>query len=163
MNFNNNTGTQDPKTPTEFTKAQPPSMSGTLRPHLCVQRDDNTVVPLIAMDELPDSVVLKGVPIKLTVLEALKAHMELIPGDHRASGIRYQLDQPIGRQTVASEQGDDSGSDGFPTSAGSENSAQKGFTASDKKVNKNAKDTALVGTCPLFSRLPLPFVTSILT
>ena len=163
MNFHNNSKTLKPETPSEITKPQQPIMSKTLRPGLCVQRDDNTVVPLIAMDELPDSVVLKDVPIKLTLLEALKAHMELIPGDHRSSGIRYQLDRPISIQSVSSEQSDDSGSDGSPTSARSENSTQKGFTAPDKKGNKNAEDAPPVRTYLLFSYLALPFFTHILT
>ena len=170
MNLNTNTGTQNsgtqnsrtqnPKTPSEISKMQQAIMSRTLQPSLCIQRDDNTVVPLIAMDELPESVVLKGIPIKLTVLEALKAHMELIPGDHRASGIRYQLAQPISNQTVAGEQSDYSGSDSSPSSTNSGNSTQKGFTTSDKKGNKT---TVPVRTCPFFSCLALPFFTHILT
>ena len=163
MNFHNNTGTLKPETPSEITKPQQPIMAKILRPGLCVQRDDNTVVPLIAMDELPDSVILKGVPIKLTVLEALRAHMELIPGDHRPSGIRYELDHPISIQSVSSEQGGDSGSDGSPTSAGSQNSTQKVFIALDKKGNKNAEDTSPVRTDLLPSYLALLFLTHILT
>ena len=151
--MNTNTGVQTPTGPSESTKAQPAVTPKPLQPRLCVQRDDNTVVPLIAMDELPDSVVLKGVPSKLTVLEALKARMELITGDHPAHGVRYQLVQPINVQTVTSEQGDDSGSDGSPTSEGSESSPQKGFTAPDRKGNKNGKDKAHVRTHHLFSRL----------
>ena len=134
MNTNTNTGAQTPAAPSESTKAQQPAMSGLLRPRWCVQRDDNTVVPLIAIDELPLSILLKGVPSTLTVLEALKARMELITGDHPAHGIRYQLQQPINTHTAASEEGNDSGSDGSPRSEGSETSTQKGF---DKKGNKN--------------------------
>lgn len=146
MTTNTNTGSQTPEMHHESTKAQQPVTPEPLRPHFCVQRDNDTVVPLIAMDELPDSVVLKGVPTMLTVLEALKARMELIPGNHPARGLRYQLDQPLDGQTVASEQGDETGSDGSPTSDGSGSSPGKGFTASDKKGKKNAKDKALVRT-----------------
>lgn len=142
MNANTNPGVQTPTTPSpsESTKAQSSVMSESLRPRWCVQRNDNTVVPLIAMDELPDSVVLKGVPITLTVLEALKARMELITGDHPAHGLRYQLDQPINTQTVLNEEGNDSGSDDSPSSEGSESSTQKGNNAS--------KDKALVRAHP---------------
>lgn len=138
MNTNTNIGVQTPVTSSESAEALRSVTSEPLRPRWCVQRDDNTVVPLVAMDELPDSVVLKGVPITLTVLDALRARMELITGDHPAHGVRYQLDQPIITQTVANEEGDDSGSDGSPDSEGSESSTQKGFTASDNNGNKNA-------------------------
>ena len=145
MNANTNTGIQSPTTLSESIKAQSSVMSESLRPRWCVQRNDNTVVPLIAMDELPDSVVLKGVPTMLTVLEALKARMELITGDHPAHGVRYQLDQPINTHTVVNEESNDSGSDGSPTSERSESSTQKGLAASDMKGSKNAsKDEALV-------------------
>lgn len=153
MTTNTNSGVQTPATSSESTKAKQSVLPKSLQPRLCVQRDDNTVVPLVAMDELPDSVVLKGVPVKLTVLEALKARMELITGDHPAHGLRYELDQPIITQTAASERGDDSGSDGSPSSEGSESSTQKGFTSSDKKGNKNAKEQALVSTRLPFCRL----------
>ena len=109
------------------------------------------------MDELPDSIVLKGVPVKLTVLDALKAHMELIAGDYPAHGVRYQLDQPVNVASVASGQGDDSGSDSSPTSEGSEGSLQNTFTALDKKGNKNAKDKAPVRTQSPFMCLTFPF------
>ncbi len=140
MATHTNTGVQTPAKPVT---------SGSLRPHWCIQREDNTVVPLIAIDELPDSVVLKDVPTTLTVLEALKARMELITGDHPAHGVRYQLDQPI--KTLASDRGNDSGSDGSRSSEGTESSAQKGFTAPDK--NKNTKEQAPVSAHPSSSHL----------
>lgn len=152
MTTTTNNGVQAPAASSESTKTPVLAMPKPLQPRLCVQRDDNTVVPLVAMDELPDSVILKGVPVKLTVLDALKARMELITGDYPAHGIRYELDRPINTNSVASGQSDDSGSDGSPTE-GSGNSPQKTFTASDKKGNKNAKDKALVRTQSPFSRL----------
>lgn len=163
MTTNINSGVQSPAMSSESTKAKQSVLPESLNPRLCVQRDDNTVVPLVAMDELPESVVLKGVPVKLTVLEALKARMELITGDHPAHGLRYQLDQPIITQTTASERGDDSGSDGSPSSEGSETSTQKEFTAMDKKGNKNVKDKALVSTTYHLARLKLSFDVRILT
>lgn len=153
MTTNTNKGVQTPATSSESTKTPVLAMPKSLQPRLCVQRDDNTVVPLVAMDELPDSVILKGVPVKLTVLDALKARMELITGDYPAHGVRYELDRPINTHRVASGQSDDSGSDGSPTSEGSGSSPQKAFTASDKKGNKNAKDKALVRTQSPFNRL----------
>ena len=69
------------QTPSENAKAPQFAMES-LRPRWCIQRNGTTIVPLIAIDELPDSVLLKGVPIMLTLLEALKSHMELIPGEH---------------------------------------------------------------------------------
>lgn len=146
MNMNTNTTTAAPAltTPPESTNPQQAVMSESLRPRWCVQRDDSTVVPLIAMDELPESVLLKGVPATLTVLEALKARMELITGDHRAHGIRYQLDRSLNTQTDANEEGDESGSDGSRTSEGSESSTQKGSSASDNKGDKPSKGKALV-------------------
>lgn len=137
MNTNINTGGQTPGTSSESTKAQQSLVSGILRPRWCVQRDDNTVVPLIAVDELPESVILKGIPIRVTLLEALKARMELTNGEHPAHGIRYQLDQPINTQTIASEEGDNSGSDDSRVSKGSESSTQKGSSASNEKGTKN--------------------------
>lgn len=113
-------------------------MSGSLQPRWCVQRDANTVVPLIAIDELPDLVILKDVPMSLTILEALKARIELVTGDYPAHGIRYQLHQPINTRVVANDESDDSGSDSSPASEGSESSTQKGSPISDKKVNKDA-------------------------
>ena len=163
MTTNTNSGVQTPAMSSESMKAKQSVLPKSLQPRLCVQRDDNTVMPLVAMDELPDSVVLKGVPVKLTVLEALKARMELITGDHPAHGLRYQLDHPIITQTSASERSDDSGSEGSPSSEGSESSTQKGFTASDKKGNKNAKDKALVRTHLSFSSLTLSFDVRIIT
>ncbi|CAD6567035.1 MAG: hypothetical protein ASARMPRED_000474 [Alectoria sarmentosa] len=142
MNTNISNGVQTPVMSSESAEAPRSVALEPLRPRWCVQRDDNTVVPLVAMDELPDSIVLKGIPITLTVLDALRARMELITGDHPAHGVRYQLDQPINTQTVANEEGDDSGSDGSPASEESESSTQKGFTASDKKGNKSV-DKAL--------------------
>ena len=142
MNTNTtiNTEAQTPAVPSESTKAQQPAMSGPLRPRLCIQRDANTVVPLIAIDELPDSVLLKDVPMALTMFEALKVRIELVPGEYPAHGIRYQLHQPINTRTVANDQSDDSGSDSSPGSEGSESSTQKGSPASHKKGNKNAAD-----------------------
>lgn len=140
-NTNINNGAQTPATtatPSESTNAQQSAMAGPLRPRWCVQRDANTVVPLIAIDELPDSVLLKGVPFTMSLIEALKTRMELVPGDHPAHGIRYQLDQPINTQIVASDESDDSGSDSSPASEGSEGSTRQGSPASDKKGNKNA-------------------------
>ena len=134
----NTNGAQTPATSSESIKAQQLAMLGPLRPRWCIQRDGNTVVPLIAIDELPDSVLLKGVPSTLTVLEALKARMELIAGDHPAHGTRYQLYQPCNPQTVANEEGNGSGSDGSPGSERSESSTQKRSLAFDKKGNKIA-------------------------
>ena len=153
MTTNTNNGVQTPTILSESSKTPKPVMPKPLQPRLCVQRGDNTVVPLVAVDELPDNVVLKGVPGKLTVLEALKARMELITGDYPAHGVRYQLDRPIDTHVDANEQGDDSGSDVSPTSDGSGNSTQKGFKASDKKGNKNIKDKALVRMHSPFSLL----------
>lgn len=107
-NTNINTRAHTPATPSETIKVQQSVMSEPLRPRWCIQRDENTVVPLIAMDELPEAVILKDLPIVLTVLEALKARMELITGDHSAHGFRYQLDQPINTQTVLNEEGHES-------------------------------------------------------
>ena len=50
-------------------------MAEILRPRWYIQGDDNTVLPLIALDELPDSVALKDVPVTVTVLEGLRAHI----------------------------------------------------------------------------------------
>ena len=154
MTTNTNTGVQNPATPSEGTKAQSSVMPAALGPRFCIQRDDNTVVPLIPIDELPESVVLKGVPVTLTMLEALKAKLELVPEMHPAHGVRYQLEQPINAQAMGSEQGSDSGSDGSPTSEGSESPTQKG--------NNNAKDQTLVREFPPFSRFILSFTMSIL-
>ena len=147
MNTNINAGAQTPQTPSKGTTAQESVIAEILRPRWCIQRDDNTVVPLIALDELPDSVTLKDVPITVTILEALRARMELIPGEYPARGVRYQLHQPINAQTVANQEGDDSGSDSSPGSAGSEGSTHKD-SASDKTGNKNEgsrfQDKALV-------------------
>ena len=162
-NTNTNTGVQSPAMPSESTKAQQLVISETLRPHWCVQRDDNTVVPLIAIDELPGSVVLKGIPMTLTVLEALKARMELVSGNHPTHGVRYQLDQPITTQTVANEEGDNSGSDDSPASEGSECSTQKGSLASDKKGKKNAtgkNKSAVCAHSPLQYRVCLSLCAS---
>ena len=74
----------------------------------------------------------------LTILEALKARIELVTGDYPAHGIRYQLHQPINTRVVANDESDDSGSDSSPASEGSESSTQKGSPISDKKVNKDA-------------------------
>lgn len=138
MTTNTSTEVQTSASPSEGTKVHQPAMPGALRPRWCVQRDGNTVVPLIAMDELPDSVFLKDVPTTLTLLEALRARMELIPGDHPAHGIRYQLDQPINTRAVVNEEGDDSGSDGSSASGGSESSTQRGVAAPNKKGDQNA-------------------------
>lgn len=159
MTTNTNNGGPTPTTSSKDIKTPVPAMPKPLQPRLCLQRDDNTVVPLVAMDELPDSVILKGVPVKLTVLDALKARMELITGDYPAHGVRYELDRPIKPHSVANGQSDDSGSDVSPTSEGSESSPQKAFTASDKKGNKNAKDKALVRTQPPFSHLTFSFTS----
>ena len=152
MNTNSNNQAQASAEPSESLKTPQPIMPKPLQPHFCVQRDDNTVVPLIAIDELPESVILKGVPIKLTVLDALKAHMTLTNGEYPAHGVRYQLDRPLDTQVDASEQGYYSASDGSPTSDGSASSTQKG-RASDKKGNKNMKDKALVRMHSPFGRL----------
>lgn len=140
MNTNINVGAQTPQTPSDGTKTQQPVMAEILRPRWCIQRDDNTLVPLIALDELPDSVALKDVPVTVTVLEALKAHMELIPGAYPSRGFRYELLQPLNVQHVTED--DDSGSDSPTGSAGSEDSA------SGKTGNKNegaqSQDKALV-------------------
>ena len=158
---NTNTGRPTSATQSESIKAKQPIMLESLRPSLCIQRDDNTVVPLIAMDELPNSVVLKGVPTTLTVLDALKFRMELIPGKRPTHGARYQLAQPINTQTSTSEQGDESGSDASRTSEGSGSTAQKGAPASDKKGGKGVKDKALVGRHPLQSLVQKRILTYI--
>ena len=142
INANTNTAAQTSATLSESTKAQQSVMSGSLRPRWCVQRDANTVVPLIAIDELPDSVILKDVPLSLTILEALKARIELVAGDYPAHGIRYQLNQPINTRSVANDENDDSGSDSSPASEGSESSTQRESPASDKKGNKNAGENS---------------------
>lgn len=136
--MNTNTVAQTPATLSENTKAQQSAIPGSPQLHWCVQRDANTVVPLIAIDELPDLVILKDVPSSLTILEALKAQLELVAGEYPVQGIRYQLDQPINTRIVANDESDDSGSDSSPASEGSENSTQKGSPTSDKKGNKNA-------------------------
>ena len=127
MNTNINVGAQTPQKPSEGTKAQQSVLAEVLRPRWCIQRDENTLVPLIALDELPDSVTLKDVPVTVTVLEALRAHMELIPGAYPSRGFRYELLQPLNVQNVTED--DDSGSDSPTGSAGSEGSG--------KTVNKN--------------------------
>ena len=146
MNTNINVGAQTPQTPSDGTKAQQPVMAEILRPRWCIQRDDNTLVPLIALDELPDSVALKDVPVTVTVLEALRAHMELIPGAYPSRGFRYELLRPFNVQNDAED--DDSGSDSPTGSAGSEGSTRKDSTASGKTGNKNegaqSQDKALV-------------------
>ena len=134
MNTNTNVGAQTSQTTSEGTKAQQSVMAEILRPRWCIQRDDNTLVPLIALDELPDSVVLKDVPVTVTVLEALRAHMELIPGAYPSRGFRYELLQPLHVQNVTDD--DDSGSDSPTGSAGSEGSTRKDSSASGK-MNKN--------------------------
>ena len=144
MTTNTNNGVQTPTPLSESTKTPNSIMSKPLQPRVCIQRDENTLVPLIAIDELPDSVVLKGVPLKLTLIEALKAHIELINVDYPAQGARYQLDRPISTHVDASEHGDDSVSDNSPISEGSADSTKKEFKRSDKKGNKNMKDKALV-------------------
>lgn len=141
-NTNINTGAQAPATSSESTKAPQPAMSEPLRLRWCIQRDANTVVPLIAIDELPESVLLKDVPMTLTVLEALKVRVELVPGDYPAHGVRYQLHQSINTRTIANDESDDSGSDSSPASEGSESSTQKGSPTSDKKGNKNAAENS---------------------
>ena len=141
-NTNINTGVQTPATTSESTKAQQPAMSGPLRPRWCIQRDANTVVPLIAIDELPDLVLLKDVPMTLTMFEALKFRIELVPGDYPAHGIRYQLHQPINTRVVANDESDDSGSDSSPASDGSETSTQKRSPTSHKKGNKKGNKNA---------------------
>ena len=160
MNANTTTTTaaQIPTTPSENAKAPQFAMES-LRPRWCIQRNGTTIVPLIAIDELPDSVLLKGVPIMLTLLEALKSHMELIPGEHPAHGVRYQLDEPINTQTVSNEEGDDFGSDSSPASEGSQSSTQKGSSASAKQGNKGskAKNKALVRIHPSSSRFKSSF------
>ena len=146
MNTNINVGAQTPQTPSEGTKAQQPVMAEILRPRWCIQRDDNTLVPLIALDELPDSVALKDVPVTVTVLEALRAHMELIPGAYPSRGFRYELLRPFNVQNVTED--DDSGSDSPTGSAESEGSTRKDSSASGKTGNKNegaqSQDKALV-------------------
>ena len=139
MNANINVGAQTPQTPSEGTKAQQSVMAEILRPRWCIQRDDNTVVPLIALDELPDSVALKDVPVTVTILEALRARMELIPGEYPARGVRYELLQPF---NVQSEEDNDSGSDSPTGSAGSEGSAS-GNTG-NKNEGSQSQDKALV-------------------
>ena len=161
-NTNNNNGLQTPATPSESTKTAKSVMPKPLQPCVCIQRDENTLVPLIAIDELPDSVVLKGVPLKLTLIEALKARMELINVDYPAQGARYELDRPIGTQVDTTEQGDDSGSDCSPNSEGSADSTTKEFKRSDKKGNKNVKDKALVRVHSLLSPLTLPLIMPML-
>ena len=160
MTTNTNNGLQSPATLSESTKTPNSTMPKLLQPRVCVQRDENTLVPLIAIDELPDSVILKGVPLKLTLIEALKARMELINVDYPAQGARYELDRPISTQVDTTEQGDDSGSDGSPKSDGSADSTKKEFKRSDKKGNKNTKDKALVRTHSFLSSLTLPLVMS---
>ena len=144
MTTNTDNGAQTSTTPSESTKTPKSMMPKLLQPRVCIQRDDNTLVPLIAIDELPDSVVLKGVPLRLTLIEALKAHIELINVDYPAHGARYQLDRPISTHVDTSEQDDDSGSDSSPTSEGSADSTKKELKRSDKKGNKNMKDKAMV-------------------
>ena len=97
-------------------------------------------MPLIAIDELPDSVLLKDMPMTLTMFEALRARIELVPGDYPAHGIRYLLDQPIKTRIVANDESDDSGSETSPASEGSESSTQKGSPTSHKKGNKNTAE-----------------------
>ena len=162
MTTNTNNGVQTPATPSESTKTPKSIMPKPLQPRVCVQRDENTVIPLIAIDELPDSVVLKGVPLKLTLIDALKARMELINVDYPAHDARYQLDRPIGTHVDASEQGDDSASENSPTSEGSADSTKNEFKRSDKKGNKNVKDKALVRMHSPFSPLTFPLVMPML-
>ena len=143
MTTNTNNEVQASAKPSESTKTPKATMPKPLQPRICVQRDENTLVPLNAIDELPDSVVLKGVPLKLTLIEALKARIELINIDYPAQSARYELDRPISTHVDTAEQGDDSGSDTLPTSEGSVDSTKKEFKRPDKK-GKNVKDKALV-------------------
>ena len=162
MTTNTHNKLQTPATPSESIKTPKSIMPKPLQPRVCIQRDDNTLVPLIAIDELPDSVVLKGVPLKLTLIEALKARIELINVDYPALGARYQLDRPIDTHIDVSEQGDDSGSENSPISEGSADSTKKEFKRSDKKGNKNVKDKALVRMHSPFSPMTLPFLLAML-
>ena len=162
MTTNTNNELQTLATPSESTKTTKSVMPKPLQPRVCIQRDENTLIPLIAIDELPDSVVLKGVPLKLTLIDALKARMELINIDYPAHGARYQLDRPIDTHVEVSEQGDDSGTESSPISEGSPHSTKKEFKRSDKKANKNMKDKAHVRMHSPFSPLIVSLVMTML-
>ena len=162
MTTDTNNGVQTPAMPSESTKTPKSIMPKPLQPLVCVQRDENTLVPLIAIDELPDSVVLKGVPLKLTLIEALKARIELINIDYPAQGARYELDRPVSIHVDTSEHSDDSESDISPISEGSVDSTKKELTRSDKKGNKNMKDKAVVRMHSPFTPLTLPLIMPML-
>ena len=129
-------------------------MIGPLKPIYCIQRDADTIVPLIAVDELPEDVKLKGVPLKMSLLEGFQGKFQLV-GDQPAHGLRYELEQPISTETSGSERGDESGSDGSHNAGGSESSTQKGDMASRKRGGKSADNKALVRVNPLSIQLIL--------
>ncbi|KAK4693152.1 hypothetical protein P7C71_g4197, partial [Lecanoromycetidae sp. Uapishka_2] len=66
-------------------------MSDSLRPVWCVQRSEDSFVPLIAVDELPESVNLVGVPTVMTMKEMVNAGLAC-KGEQSSHGKYYQFE-----------------------------------------------------------------------
>lgn len=66
-------------------------MSDSLRPIWCIQRSEDTYVPLIAIDELPESVRLVGVPSTMTMKEMVNAGLAC-KGEQNSHGKCYLVE-----------------------------------------------------------------------
>lgn len=135
-------------------------MSDSLRPIWCIQRSDNNYVPLIAIDELPDSVRLIGVPATMTMKEVVNAGLAC-KGEQNTHGKCYQLEPS--EPDVYSTTSQCSQSEGTATPP------RKSFLAPDMKAAagktaKTGKDTekqpkpdeVQVQSHPLFYEARLP-------
>ena len=101
-------------------------MSDLLRPTMCIRRNELTYVPLIAVDELPDSVRLIGVPTTMTQNEMVEAGMSF-KGEFVGHGKLYQLEpseNDFGSETSGYSQ----------SSEGSATPPRKAFMAPDMKA-----------------------------
>lgn len=84
---------------------------------------------MIALDELPASVRLMGVPVTMTLAEAFQAHLQSVGNEPKADGTRYQLEPSSVKTTSDTDAEEDySGSDS--------SSGQKTFVAPDKKASE---------------------------
>ncbi len=105
-------------------------MVGSLQPTWCVKRKDDTYVPLIAVDELPESVRLIGVPAAMTMEEMVKAEMAC-KGEQSSHGKSYELEPyECGVSSEASQSSQ--------SSEGSESPCREAFVAPDLKGGQDS-------------------------
>lgn len=140
-----NPTSQNPLTPP--TPSTPgPTASGTPKLRMCLKRKDDHFVPLVAVDELPSWIMLKGVPITLRGEDVLRLGL-MNCGDHpKTNDDYYQVElNGIPADIHACSVLEDSEAGGSSTSQHSSTTSGKIFMAPDKNGDGSKTSSDSIG------------------